>query len=94
MTSAVRSRRSSKSIKRTSNPAILLVEQDVKLAARCADFALLLRRGRVIKRLAISELSDREGLRAAYIGRSADPMRVVAGNGPTGPEEPSGYRQR
>lgn len=57
-------------IKRTRGPAVLLVEQDVKLAQRCADFALVLRRGRLIKRLEISELEDREGLRNAYLGRS------------------------
>ena len=57
-------------IKRGRGPAVLLVEQDVKLAQRCADFALVLRRGQLIKRLGISELADREGLRNAYLGQT------------------------
>jgi branched-chain amino acid transport system ATP-binding protein len=58
-------------IKRARGPAVLLVEQDVKLAQRCADFALVLRRGQLIRRLEVSELADREGLRNAYLGQSA-----------------------
>lgn len=58
-------------IKRNDSLAVLLVEQDVKLAQRCADFALVLRRGQLIKRLEISGFDDREGLRNAYLGRSA-----------------------
>ena len=58
-------------IKRDRGPAVLLVEQDVKMAQRSADFALVLRRGRVIKRLDASGLVDREGLRNAYLGQSA-----------------------
>lgn len=56
-------------IKRNDGLAVLLVEQDVKLAQRCADFALVLRRGQLIKRLEIAEFNDREGLRNAYLGR-------------------------
>jgi branched-chain amino acid transport system ATP-binding protein len=58
-------------IKRDRRPAVLLVEQDVKMAQRCADFALMLRRGRLIKRLDTSGLADREGLRNAYLGQTA-----------------------
>lgn len=58
-------------IKRDRGPAVLLVEQDVKVAQRSADFALVLRRGRLIKRLDASGLVDREGLRNAYLGQSA-----------------------
>jgi branched-chain amino acid transport system ATP-binding protein len=57
-------------IKRDRGPAVLLVEQDVKLTQRCADFALVLRRGQLIRRLEVSELADREGLRNAYLGQS------------------------
>ena len=60
-------------IKRSHGLAVLLVEQDVRFAQRCADFALVLRRGQVIKRLEVSELENREALRDAYIGRAARP---------------------
>jgi branched-chain amino acid transport system ATP-binding protein len=58
-------------IKRDRGPAVLLVEQDVKLAQRCADFALVLRRGQLIRRLEVAELADREGLRKAYLGQES-----------------------
>jgi branched-chain amino acid transport system ATP-binding protein len=68
-------------IKRSSRLAVLLVEQDVRLAQRCADFALVLRRGKLIKRLDVAALADRAGLRNAYLGRSADHVLAPTGQG-------------
>ncbi len=58
------------SIKQTDGLAVLLVEQDVKLAQRCADFAHVLRRGHLMERMEVAELADRDQLRDAYLGRS------------------------
>jgi branched-chain amino acid transport system ATP-binding protein len=57
------------SIKRQDGIAILLVEQDVKLAERCADYCYILRRGRLVSRIEVAAMSDRESLRAAYLDR-------------------------
>jgi len=59
------------SIKSARNLSVLLVEQDIRLAQRCADFAHVLRRGRLSARFDTSELADRAALRDAYLGRGA-----------------------
>jgi len=59
------------SIKSARNLAVLLVEQDIRLAQRCADFAYVLRRGRLSARFDRSELADRNALRDAYLGHGS-----------------------
>ncbi len=60
------------SIKEMGDLTVLLVEQDIKLAQRCSDFAYVLRRGRFIQRMGSNELADRDRLRSAYLGRDAE----------------------
>ncbi len=48
--------------------AVLVAEQDITLAQRCADRAYVLRQGSVVCELAGSGLHDRNGLRALYLG--------------------------
>ena len=54
-------------IRARGNVAVLLVEQDIKLAQRCADRAFVLRRGRLSSELSGPALQDREVLRQAYL---------------------------
>jgi len=56
-------------LKASDDLTVLLVEQDVKLVQRCADFAHVLRRGSLLPRIGMSELADRDWLRDAYLGR-------------------------
>lgn len=52
----------------SKNVAVLLAEQDITLAQRCADQAYVLRRGRIVSEMAGGELIDRERLRQFYLG--------------------------
>ena len=52
----------------SKNVAVLLAEQDITLAQRCADQAYVLRRGRIVAEMAGGELIDRERLRQLYLG--------------------------
>jgi len=62
-----------RAIARADRIAVLLAEQDVSLAQRCADRALVMRQGRVAARLAPADLADRETLRMLYIGAESAP---------------------
>jgi len=48
--------------------AILLAEQDIALAQRCADRAYVLRRGRIVAQMSADELHDHDRLRELYLG--------------------------
>jgi branched-chain amino acid transport system ATP-binding protein len=63
-------------LKGDSGLAILLVEQDVTLVERCADYAYVMRRGRLTERLTHAELGDRERLRSLYLfGEARESLR-------------------
>jgi branched-chain amino acid transport system ATP-binding protein len=55
-------------IKATERIAILLVEQDIKMAQRCVGRGLILRQGRIVDELSLEALADSERLRHAYLG--------------------------
>src|SRR5262245_1121840 len=52
----------------TENVAVLLAEQDITLAQRCADTAYVLRRGRIVAQMSPQELHDHDRLRELYLG--------------------------
>ena len=52
----------------TERVAVLLAEQDVTLAQRCADKVYVLRRGRIVARMRPDELHDHDRLRELYLG--------------------------
>ena len=54
----------------SENVAVLLAEQDVTLAQRCADSVYVLRRGRIVAQMTAQALHDHERLRELYLGAS------------------------
>jgi branched-chain amino acid transport system ATP-binding protein len=48
--------------------AVLLAEQDITLAQRCADRVYVLRRGRIVAQMSADELHDHDRLRQLYLG--------------------------
>ena len=52
----------------SENVAVLLAEQDIALAQRCADTAYVLRRGRIVAQMSPQELHDHDRLRQLYLG--------------------------
>ena len=48
--------------------AVLLAEQDITLAQRCANRAYVLRRGRIVAQMSADELHDHDRLRELYLG--------------------------
>jgi ABC-type branched-subunit amino acid transport system ATPase component len=54
----------------TDRVAVLLAEQDIGLAKRCADKALVLRRGSIVAKLNPTELNDQNRMRELYLGSS------------------------
>jgi ABC-type branched-subunit amino acid transport system ATPase component len=47
---------------------VLLAEQDITLAQRCADRAYVLRRGRIVAQMSPQQLHDHDRLRELYLG--------------------------
>ena len=54
----------------TDRVAVLLADQDIGLAKRCADKALVLRRGSIVAKLNPTELNDQNRMRELYLGSS------------------------
>jgi len=64
-------------VRKERDIAIVLVEQDIKMAQACASRALVLRQGQLIDELPIDEIAGSERLRHAYLGIGKLPTSAV-----------------